>query len=197
MLVSLALVGILVIGATLAWFTDSADITNTFTMGDVRIDLWETCPETGDRTDDGIEFDDVVPNETVDKDPTVTLQPGSQDAYIRMMFDIISDDIPVEYIDELRASLTAQILAYDAGARWYLGDSGWFYFQTILTEGELATLFETVTIPSTWSSAAAGGSFNIVIYAQAVQAAYFDDALVMNNETIVGWDLDPSDVRFE
>ena len=47
----IALVAIAVVGATLAYFTDTKTATNTFTMGDVKIKLDETnvnAPE-GDR----------------------------------------------------------------------------------------------------------------------------------------------------
>ena len=47
----IALVAIAVVGATLAYFTDTKTATNTFTMGDVKIKLDETNVNdpTGDR----------------------------------------------------------------------------------------------------------------------------------------------------
>ena len=49
---ALCIVAIIAVGATLAYFTDTKTATNTFTMGDVQIELDETDvknPEGEDR----------------------------------------------------------------------------------------------------------------------------------------------------
>ena len=66
-----ALVAIAVVGASLAYFTDTKTATNTFTMGDVKIKLDETNvidPE-GDRVTSNAY--DVYPGAVVTKDPIV------------------------------------------------------------------------------------------------------------------------------
>lgn len=68
-------IGLLVgsaIGGTLAWLTSTPDpVTNTFTVGNIEIDLTET-------------YDDfkMVPGCTINKDPVVTVEAGSEDAWV-------------------------------------------------------------------------------------------------------------------
>lgn len=64
------------VGGTLAWLTDKTDpITNTFTVGNVDIELSET--KGGDKH----EFK-MVPGGVIEKDPTVTVKGGSEDSYV-------------------------------------------------------------------------------------------------------------------
>lgn len=91
---ALALITTSVFG-TLAYLTDTADVLNTFTVGNVSITLDETVvlPDgtpvdedqdgTDDRTDKGNEYH-LIPNGVYTKDPTVTVLKGSDDAYVRM-----------------------------------------------------------------------------------------------------------------
>ena len=77
-----ALVAIAIVGASLAYFTDTKTATNTFTMGDVKIKLDETNvndPE-GDRVASN-EYN-VYPGAVVTKDPIVH-NVGQNAAYIR------------------------------------------------------------------------------------------------------------------
>lgn len=87
----LALVLTAVVGGTMAYFTDEDAQTNTFTSGNVYINLDEeeisdTPNEdgdlvgTGNRTDDNQEYE-LFPGMTVDKDPTIT-NTGTEDAYV-------------------------------------------------------------------------------------------------------------------
>lgn len=80
------------VGATLAYLTSTADVTNTFTVGNVEIKLDEATvdPETGkakipaNRTEDGNQLVRMVPGRKIDKDPTVTVLAGSEDCYVRV-----------------------------------------------------------------------------------------------------------------
>ena len=82
-----ALVAIAVVGATLAYFTDTKTATNTFTMGDVKIKLDEANvndPE-GDRVTSN-EYN-VYPGAVVTKDPIVH-NTGKNGAYIRAIVTV-------------------------------------------------------------------------------------------------------------
>lgn len=60
-------------GATLAWLTDqTTPVTNTFTASDVDIEFVETT---------GSEYK-MVPGSDIDKNPTVTVEPGSEDCWV-------------------------------------------------------------------------------------------------------------------
>ena len=73
----LVLVAAMVIGGTLAYFTDTKEAQNTFTVGGVKIDLTE--PEWNEKADHTL-----VPDKTYAKDPTITLKDGSQDSYLAL-----------------------------------------------------------------------------------------------------------------
>lgn len=82
-----ALVAIAVVGASLAYFTDTKSAENTFTMGNVKITLDETNvndPE-GDRVTSNTY--DVYPGLVVTKDPIVH-NTGKNDAYVRAVVTI-------------------------------------------------------------------------------------------------------------
>lgn len=73
LLLALALVFGGAVGGTIAWLTATSDtVTNTFTVGDINIELSETT---------GTSYK-VVPGATVDKDPTVTVKQGSENCYV-------------------------------------------------------------------------------------------------------------------
>lgn len=98
-IVSLALVVALIAIAamgTLAYFTDTDDATNTFTTGDVAIDLTEAVVEpdekgnlvaTDERQDvleneeESYDYGKLYPGQTIDKDPTIEVL-GSEDTYV-------------------------------------------------------------------------------------------------------------------
>ena len=98
-IVSLALVVALIAIAamgTLAYFTDTDDATNTFTTGDVAIDLTEAVVEpdekgnlvaTNERQDvleneeESYDYGKLYPGQTIDKDPTIEVL-GSEDTYV-------------------------------------------------------------------------------------------------------------------
>ena len=73
MLLALTLAVACAVGGTLAWLTaTSQTVTNTFTVGDINITLAETT---------GTSYK-VVPGATVSKDPTVTVEKGSEECYV-------------------------------------------------------------------------------------------------------------------
>lgn len=77
MLAVVLLVGC-IIGGTVAWLTDKTDpITNTFTYGDINIELWE---ETGNNYK-------IVPGVNIKKDPKVTVEAGSEPCYVFVKVD--------------------------------------------------------------------------------------------------------------
>ena len=73
LVVALSLVMCTVIGGTVAWLVDkTGPVTNTFTYGDINIDLTET---TGSNYK-------MIPGSTLDKDPTVTVKAGSEKSWL-------------------------------------------------------------------------------------------------------------------
>lgn len=61
-----------VVGGTLAWLTDrTAEVKNTFTVGDINIDLTETTRDYK-----------MVPGNKLDKNPTVTVKANSEACWL-------------------------------------------------------------------------------------------------------------------
>lgn len=71
-----ALAATAIVGGTLAYFTDTTDkMVNTFTVGNVDIDLEEPAWKPGDTHT-------LMPGTSYQKDPTITVSEKSQDAYV-------------------------------------------------------------------------------------------------------------------
>ena len=113
LLVTLCVV-LLVVGTvmgTLAYLTDSKEVVNTFTVGDVEIKVDETdvnpdgTPIPGADRVEGNEYH-LIPGQTYMKDPTMTVIKGSEEAYVRMM-------VTINCISELRAIFGADFLPHE------------------------------------------------------------------------------------
>ena len=71
-LVALVAVFGMAVGGTIAWLTDQTEpITNTFTVGNINIELKETATEFK-----------MVPGVTIAKDPKITVVSGSEACYL-------------------------------------------------------------------------------------------------------------------
>ena len=92
---SAALVGVVAIGGTLAYLSDTTDkVTNTFNVGagyeeddKGHVGLWLDevdieAAESGARTEEGNTYEDLLPGDTVVKDPTFHMTAGSTESYV-------------------------------------------------------------------------------------------------------------------
>lgn len=74
---------------TIAYLTSSSAVTNTFTVGNVGIELFESpvdsegkaIESSGKKTSNGNNYH-LLPGKTYDKDPTVYIQAGSDSSYL-------------------------------------------------------------------------------------------------------------------
>lgn len=86
--VALALVLCFAIGGTFAWLVDTSDeVVNTFTYGDIDIDLTETTGE---------EYK-MIPGNDIQKDPTVTVKKDSEACWL--FVKVIKSDNYDTYLD--------------------------------------------------------------------------------------------------
>lgn len=77
-MLSAALIVCATVAGTLAWLTDTTDpVVNTFTVGDINIELKETTGETYK----------MVPGIELVKDPTVTVKAGSEACWLFVKVD--------------------------------------------------------------------------------------------------------------
>ena len=172
---SVGLVAVAGIGATLAYFTDQDATTNVVEMGHVDIELDEPIFS---RMYVNNTITNVVPNQSIKKDPTIAVGEGSEDCYLRVQ-------LTTEYLDnDQKAEIlnTANIDKED----WTMGEDGYLYFQDRVKAGDVIPVFDTITVPAQWGNEVADLSFEINIQAEAIQANYFEP---MTNEEgkIIGW----------
>ena len=197
---SLCLIAVIAVSGTLAYFTDTTDAsTNTFTMGQVKIDLTEsTTDSSGDATSSsgGIEYVDVMPGDTRSKIVTVTKDTDSADCYVAVLVQAVPDSskgIPetddllklvndkvltgwtVRYLDTARTALLAD--AADEDKNGIPDDAVYalYTYDEIMTDTEAsATLFNEITFPAEeWGNSYATASFDLKISAYAVQSDNF------------------------
>lgn len=157
MVLAAALIVAASIGGTLAWLSDKTTaITNTFTAGDVEIELDETTGTTYT----------LVPGATIAKDPTVTVIANSEDCYVF-----------VKVTNPLGQGITLDI----ASADWQVvstsgNDTVYKYIGSEANANDIIlknaaavelAVFTTVTVPSTLTSLTGG---QIAVTAYAVQA---------------------------
>ena len=180
--VALALVAALAVGATLAFFSDEDTATNTFTMGKVDIDLKESDNGGETWTGDGLTFDKLVPGDTTPKMAKVTVAQDSNDCYIAMTVALECNDYDAEtgkgFTDEEKSMLmTAVENAIDA-EKWTVvpqddGSLLCIYKEACVAEAEVV-LFEKITLPLgdkfVFGNNLAEEEFSLVLNAYAVQA---------------------------
>ena len=116
---SIALLAVAAVGATLAYFTDTEEVTNTFTVGNVKIELLESqLLRAEDVTDAAIVADaegyasylaeagkNILPGISVKKAPYIR-NTGSNNAYVRLRVLI-----PVEMADIVTCAYTSAAVA--------------------------------------------------------------------------------------
>ena len=173
MVAAVALVAVIGVGATLAYFTDKDSKTNVVTMGKVDIKLDE--PEFSKNPDDTIT--DVKPNQTIAKDPKITVEEGSLDAYVRakIVFEGLSDEQVADILPLIDIDTT----------KWFLSTEGYYYYQASMAAGASDYLFQSVKIPENWGNEVSELTFKINVFAEAIQADSFTPA--KDNGVITGW----------
>lgn len=173
-LVTMASLGM---GATLAYFTDSASAENVITMGKVDIDLDEP---NFDPDDDDNEITNVVPNQVIVKDPTITVADSSEDCYVRAQI-AFSDNLTVEKQAELLENINID------EKLWYLAPDGYYYYKNELSAGQKVVFFDKVVIPEAWGSEMAGASIQLNVLAEAIQADNFKPTIDKETGMITAW----------
>ena len=179
-IISLCLVAALAVvaiaGTSLAYFTDKEAKTNTFTLGNVDIELNEENWE---------EPIAAVPDVKYDKDPVVT-NIGENDAWIRV--DVTLSDAAAFTAAAERHQITdlATIFADHDETKWTLaGEPVYdedadtltysYYYNTVLAVDESTEpLFTSVTIPAEFDNddmKEIGEDFTIDVTAHAIQTA--------------------------
>lgn len=155
------MLAIMLVGASLAYFTDEDEATNTFTVGNVTIDLTEPkWDEAGSK-----DAPEVYPTEALAKDPTVT-NTGANPCFVRIKvtgWDCLGDAGKITY----RTDYTDNKL----GEKWTLHTDGYFYYTEVLAVGKTTdALFDQIVIPTGLENGDGTTEYDIDVTAEAVQA---------------------------
>ena len=178
----LCLAAVAVVGGTLAYFTDEGAKTNTFTVGNVDIELTEPKWDT-DGSEDAPE---VYPGEALAKDPTVE-NVGENPCFVRIKvegLDCLGEAGDIIY----RTDYTNNTLGTD----WVLHTDGYFYYSKVLAVGaKTDALFDQIVIPTALTNGDGETEFHVDVTAQAVQAqgakAKFSEVEAMTVAEIAAW----------
>ncbi len=187
--VSLALVAVVGVGATLAYFTDKTDTkTNVFTSGHVQIELVDKSqPEEGQvggrNTDDGVVYDKIMPGDVVSKIVGVESVIDSEEAWVAVRVQVNNVDMPysekeAEATQELygliedQVDATAWSAVKELDAEENITSVVYYYNKPLnpFTENKAAQLFSCIEIPGVeWNNDYADMHFEIDVQAAAVQ----------------------------
>ena len=179
---------------TLAYFTDKDTRANVITIGHVTGTLTETDEHMRDDNTTGKDYTNVKPGDVLDKDPTVTLDKESEDAYVR---------VSINYEGLTKEQALAIENNLDISAGWTKSEDGYYYYNEILSNKTGAInsskVFSKVTIPTEWGNEIAGITFNINVKAEFIQSDNFtpvtDEAKVVIYITPAQYNNKCNDVR--
>lgn len=170
-----------VVGGTLAYFTDTAQADNVFTVGNVDIELTEPNWDAEGSKD----APEAYPGEALKKDPTIK-NDGKNPCFVRISvegWDVLGKDNMItyrtDYVDD------------KLGENWVKGEDGYFYYNTVLEVGaKTDALFDQIVIPTSVTNGF-DGNYDLVVKAEAVQAqgarASWSDVEKMTVEEIAAW----------
>ena len=178
---AVCILAVAVIGATMAYFTDTDSKTNTFTFGKVDIDLTEKSIEDKEKgvkagtvgTDGGITYPGVLPGLVYSKVPTVTVKDDSLPAYVA-----ITATVPTIYNwgglfnNKIDSTFDWEKKTVGANTVYY------FYAKNPVQPGDSVTPFTEVKInPAlTQDDVKNLPTFNVVVNAYGIQKDGFDNA---------------------
>ena len=176
-LIAGALIALMAIGSTFAYFVDRDSVTNNFTVGDVEISVSEPNWDP----DEGL---DITPNKVMKKDPKIT-NDGANDAFVFMRVTVPRATVKTANDDgTLNAKANQDLFTYAANSGWKLikSDNGTYSSEyvyayagdkmTALAPGQsTGTLFDTVKFINIIEEQLDGQDLDIVIDTMGIQTA--------------------------
>ena len=196
MSVAMVLVCAFAVGMTIAYLTDHETVTNTFTVGNVRIKLDEAkvdvygvpqgspAPRVPENTYK------LIPGHEYTKDPTVTVLEGSEESYIKMTVTVTKSDVLDTIFAPNGAQLTEIFTGF--GSNWEYKSNTEdtenktrtyeFWYKTTVDAREdavkLEPLFTSIVVPDfiTGDQLAELQTMTITVNAYAIQADGFANA---------------------
>lgn len=185
---------------TMAYLTSTDTVTNTFTVGKVNIKLDEAKVDADGKPVANAErvkenSYKLLPGHTYTKDPTVTVEAGSEASYVRQIVTVTFgkvltekqlatklDDIFTGYSQKWVRNGAPVVKTEGEGDNAHTVITYEYRYNTTVSAPEsdkkLEALFTNIKIPETWTNEdlAAFGNININIVAHAIQADGFESA---------------------
>lgn len=161
LVLAVALVSVLSVGATLAWFYDTDEATNTFTVGNVAIELTEPGWDEEVANENNL---NVYPSKILKKDPKVT-NTGVNPCWVRIKVEW--PDLPGEG-DITYLTGCCSVL----GPGWFKVGSYYYYIWALDSGESTSALFEKIQMPYGMTNGDPVDFKDIIVTAQAVQAEF-------------------------
>lgn len=153
-----AMLAIMLVSGTLAYFTDEAEKENVFTVGNVDIELEEENWE---------DVEDTYPGQKLDKDPTVE-NVGNNPCFVRVMVTGL-DQFVEEFGEEAFIKFLTDGEEDTLGEKWEFYDDGYAYYTEALeVDATTNALFDQIMLPVELTNSAE--TIPVVVTAYAVQA---------------------------
>lgn len=178
---AVCILAVAVIGATMAYFTDTDSKTNTFTFGGVDIELNETSEEdkknnihAGAEKEDGFTYEKVLPGLVYSKVPEVKVVEGPAWVVVTVTVPTIYDH--ADFFNE-----TANERDF-AKEKKVVGENTVYYFYSTnkdgVATGENLKIFDQIKINPdlTQDDVKPPRSFDVVVNAYGIQKEGFNDA---------------------
>lgn len=195
MSVAMVLVCAFAVGMTIAYLTSTDQVVNTFTVGNVRIQLDEAAANPDGSLIEGAprvkaNRYKLIPGHTYNKDPMVTVLEGSEESYIKMTVTF-SNSRQLDEIFGVGTDLTTIFHGYD-GTTWIYKDNTedasantrtyefWYKEEVAAPDADVAldALFDSITVPGNINNnqLATIEGMTITVNAYAIQADGFASA---------------------
>ena len=175
--IAAALIALMAIGSTFAYFVDRDYVANNFTVGDVEISVSEPNWDPDEGTD-------ITPNKVIKKDPKITNE-GANDAFVFMRVTVPRATVKTaNYDGTLNSRANQDLFTFTANNGWKLikSDNGALSTEyvyayagdkmTVLSPGQSTiTLFDTVKFINIIEEQLDGQDLDIVIETMGIQTA--------------------------
>lgn len=176
---AVCILAVAVIGATMAYFTDTDSKTNTFTFGGVDIELTEKSEKdeqnkihAGTEKDGGFTYDTVLPDLVYSKIPTVTVKEGPAWVVVTVTVPTIYD-----HPDFFNGTANENDFVME---KKVVGENTVYYFYAknpVNPNGSVTPFTEVKINPAlTQNDVKNLPTFNVVVNAYGIQKEGFDDA---------------------
>lgn len=202
----IGLIASLAIGGTLSFLTDTEEVTNHFSIGDLDITISEPNWKDEDTPDSPGDGKNLIPGDSRIKDPTITSVVG--DSFMRVIVTIRDKDgnaiTDKERLDKIIQTIYYADPVLDVENKYSLSQLSTYTtvnsdftlmedksssddnitgvycynYNLVLKEGESVELFTNIVIPTDWNQTDLKmlGAYQIEIYAQAIQSENFSSS---------------------